>query len=354
MIAGKRLRLSIFGESHGEAIGGVIEGLPAGEPLDLEKLLEEMKRRAPGRDPAATKRKEADLPRILSGYYQGRTTGTPLGFLIENTNTRSQDYSELQDLPRPSHADYTARIKYGGHADMRGGGHFSGRLTAPLVFAGAVAKQILFRRGVTVGGHILSAGTARDHAFDSCGVTAGQLLDLSRLQFPLLNPDAEEPMRRQIEAARMDLDSLGGVCEIAAVGLPAGLGGPLFDGVESALSVLLFGIPAVKGVEFGGGFEMSRLRGSEANDAFYIEDGQIRTRTNFSGGIQGGITNGMPLICRVAFKPTPSIAKAQDTVNLSAQAPAGLQIKGRHDPFIALRGLVAAEAAVAFGLLDLM
>ena len=352
--AGEHIRLSIFGESHGAAVGGVIDGLPPGEEVDETALLSEMARRAPGRDTAATQRREEDRPRVLSGVLGGRTTGAPLGFLIENTNTRPQDYEDLALLPRPSHADYTAHVKYKGFEDRRGGGHFSGRLTAPLVFAGALSKQILARRGIFVGGHIYGAGGAYDTPFDPCEITKEQLSALGGMKFPVLSPAAEGAMRAEIDAARQAGDSVGGVCELAAVGLPAGAGGPLFGGVESALSALLFGIPGVKGVEFGAGFGIARLRGSQANDAFYSDSGVIKTRTNRSGGIQGGITNGMPVIVRAAFKPTPSVAAAQETVRLPEGEAAEIRVGGRHDPFIARRGLAAAEAAVAFGLLDLI
>lgn len=352
---GKTVRVSIFGESHGEAIGCVLEGLPAGEALGMDEILTQMARRAPGRDKTATARRESDTPHILSGVLEGRTTGAPLAMMIENTNQRSGDYGNVRLCPRPGHADYTGYVRYGGHNDIRGGGHFSGRLTAPLVFAGAVCRQILRRRGVAVGGHILSIAEVRDDPFDAVKVTAEQLEALSTAPFSLLNPDAEQPMRRAVEAARLAADSVGGVIEAAAVGLPAGVGSPMFDGVENRLAALLFGIPAVKGVEFGDGFALAGMRGSAANDPMaYGEAGRVISTANHNGGVLGGITSGMPLIIRVAIKPTPSIGQQQQTVDLSAGRPETLVIQGRHDPCIVPRALPVVEAALAVGLLDLL
>lgn len=352
---GNRVRLSIFGESHGEAIGCVLDGLPAGEALDMEEILVQMARRAPGRDMTSTMRLESDTPHILSGLLDGRTTGAPLAMTIANENQRSSDYANLAILPRPGHADYTGHVRYSGYNDVRGGGHFSGRLTAPLVFAGAVCRQILRRRGVTVGGHILRIAQACDDPFDPVAVSAAQLEALSSRPFSLLRAKAEPAMRDAVEAARMAADSVGGVIEAAAVGLPAGLGSPMFDGVENLLAPLLFGIPAVKGVEFGDGFGFADLRGSQANDPFtFSADGRIVTTSNHNGGILGGITSGMPLLVRVVIKPTASIGQKQKTVDLVSGREAELVIKGRHDPCIVPRALPVVEAALAFGLLDLM
>ena len=310
---GKILRVSVFGQSHGKAIGVQIDGLPAGEEIDLEELQRFLDRRKPGTSPLSTARKEGDVPEFLSGLENGRTCGAPLCAVIWNSGQHSADYTELRDKPRPGHADYTAFIKWDGRADMRGGGHFSGRLTAPLCIAGGIAKQILARRGVYVGAHLSSVGYAQDMLFPLHPTK--ELFDaLAAKPFPVLNDHAGEAMQAAILAAKESLDSVGGAIECAAVGLPAGLGEPMFDGVESRLAAALFGIPAVKGVEFGEGFHAARLRGSENNDPFVMEENRIRTETNHAGGILGGITTGMPLVLRAAVKPTPSIGGPQRTL----------------------------------------
>ena len=350
---GKLLRVSVFGQSHGRAIGVNIDGLPAGEAIDLEELYTFMDRRKPGKSPLSTLRKEADLPVFLSGLENGVTCGAPLCAIIENSDQHSSDYQNLADHPRPSHADYTAQIKWGGHADMRGGGHFSGRLTAPLCIAGGIAKQILARRGIHVGAHLSSVGPEEDVPFP-LHPTKELFDDLAAKLFPVLDDQAGERMQAVILDARQNLDSVGGIIECAATGLPAGLGDPMFDGVENRLASALFGIPAVKGVEFGLGFGSARIRGSENNDPFTVVDGRIMTETNRSGGILGGITNGMPVTLRVAIKPTPSISQAQRTVSLSANEEAELIIRGRHDPCIAHRAVPVVEAVTATVLLDLL
>lgn len=352
---GERVKVSIFGGSHTEAIGANIEGLPAGEAVDWAGILEQMARRAPGQDPTATTRKEADEPKVLCGLLDGVTTGAPLCAVIENTNQRSKDYSQLKVLPRPGHADYTAYVKYGGCNDVRGGGHFSGRLTAPLVFAGAVARQILERRGILVGSHVAAVHGVEDRELDPVNPGTELLRRLSGEYFPVIDPQAREDMRQEIERARMAQDSVGGVIECAAVGLPVGLGGPLFGGVEGKLSSILFGIPAVKGVEFGAGFGSAGLLGSENNDPFYYDEcGRVRTHANRAGGILGGITSGMPLMFRVAVKPTPSISQEQDTVDLVHGTNAKLRITGRHDPCIVPRAAPVVEAAACIGILELL
>lgn len=353
-IWGNNIKISVFGESHGKAIGVTIDGLPPGEAIDSEELLFQMERRAPGRDKVSTMRKEGDTPIILSGFYNGKTTGTPMTAIIENTDTRSSDYDNLNILPRPSHADYTGHIRYKGFADPRGGGHFSGRLTAPLVFAGALCRQILKRRGITIGSHIYSISNISDTPFDLVNIDKAHLEELIRMPLPLNDKEKEPEMRAAIEGARLECDSLGGIVECAAVGLPAGLGSPIFGGVENVISSLIFGIPAVKGIEFGTGFNSASMTGSECNDEFTAENGKIKTTTNNSGGIQGGITNGMPLILRVAFKPTPSISKEQSTVNLTTLEAEKLVIKGRHDPCIVPRALPAVEGALAISLCNLL
>ena len=350
---GKLLRVSVFGQSHGKAIGVNIDGLPAGEAIDLDELYAFMDRRKPGKSLLSTTRKESDTPVFLSGLENGVTCGFPLCAIIENSDQHSSDYSELFDKPRPSHADYTARIKWGGQADMRGGGHFSGRLTAPLCIAGGIAKQILARRGVCVGAHLSSVGTENDAPFPLYP-TKELFESVAAKPFPVLDDRAGENMRAVILEARQNLDSVGGIIECAAIGHPAGLGDPMFDGIENRLATALFGIPAVKGVEFGLGFGSARLHGSENNDPFMVENGKIITKTNRAGGILGGITTGMPITLRVAMKPTPSISKLQQTVSLSAMEDAELVIRGRHDPCIAHRAVPVVEAVTATVLLDLL
>lgn len=351
---GEQVKISIFGGSHTEAIGVNIEGLPAGEAVDWPGILEQMARRAPGQDPTATTRKESDEPRVLCGLLEGVTTGAPLCAVIENTNQRSKDYSQLKILPRPGHGDYTAAVKYGGFNDVRGGGHFSGRLTAPLVFAGALARQILERRGIKVGSHVASVHGVEDARLDPVNPDPALLDRLSREYFPVIDRSAKARMRQEIEAARLNQDSVGGVIECAVTGLPVGAGGPLFGGVEGLFSSILFGIPAVKGVEFGAGFGSAELFGSENNDPFYYDGDAVKTRTNHAGGILGGITNGMPLVFRVAVKPTPSISREQDTVNLSTRQDAKLRITGRHDPCVVPRAAPAVEAAACIAALELL
>lgn len=353
-IWGENLKISLFGESHGRGIGVVLDGLPAGIALDEARIAAFMARRAPGRASHTTARREADEPEILSGFYQGRTTGTPLAAVIRNTDTRSADYAELLEKPRPGHADLTGAIRYGGAQDPRGGGHFSGRLTAPLTFAGAVASQILAERGIRIAAHLYEVAGIRDLPFDAVTSSTAQIDQLQTRDFPVLNPELETSMVAAIMAAKEKLDSVGGIVECIVRGLPAGLGDPMFGGVEPRFASLLFAIPAVKGVEFGSGFAAARSYGSENNDSPQFIDGQIRTRTNNSGGADGGITSGMPLLCRVAFKPTASIGREQDTVNLRTCQNERLVIHGRHDPSIVVRAVPVVEAAAAIASLDLL
>ena len=347
------LTVSIFGQSHAPAIGVTIDGLPAGLPVDLDALGRFLRRRAPGQNAWSTPRKEADLPEFLCGLKDGRTCGAPLTAIIRNTNTRSGDYENLMDIPRPGHADYTAQVKFGGAQDAAGGGHFSGRLTAPLCIAGGIAKQILARHGVFIGAHLAAVGTEDDEAFPLYP-TDELFRAVAAKPFPTISDAAGERMQRLILSAREAQDSVGGIVECAAIGLPAGLGDPMFDGMENRLASALFGIPAVKGVEFGAGFGASRLRGSENNDAFRVEDGRIVTETNRAGGILGGITTGMPLTLRVGIKPTPSIGRPQRTVSLARMENTELTIRGRHDPCIAHRAVPVVEAVTACVLLDLL
>lgn len=351
---GKNLKLSIFGESHGEAIGCVIDGLPSGVSLDMDKIYLDMSRRAPGKDKTATPRLEKDIPHILSGVLDNVTTGAPLAMVIQNTNTKSGDYSNLMTVPRPSHSDYPAYVKYDGKNDIRGGGHFSGRLTAPLVFAGAVAKQILAEKGITVGAHIAKIGSAEDDMLDKNNITKEQLEKLSSLAFSVLNDNAEKRMREIVETARMDQDSVGGIIECAAIGVPVGIGANIFSTVESHLSSILFGVPAVKGVQFGAGFDFASMKGSQANDGYAVKNGNLCLESNNNGGVLGGMTSGAPIVLSVVIKPTPSISKPQKSVNLQTMEEETLVIKGRHDPCIVPRAVPVIEAAVAFGLLDLM
>ena len=350
---GNLLKISVFGQSHGRAIGVVVDGLPAGEAVDLEELDHFLDRRRTGKNRLSTARKETDKPVFLSGLENGVTCGAPLCAVIENGDQHSSDYDQLLDKPRPGHADYTAFVKWGGQADMRGGGHFSGRLTAPLCVAGGIAKQILSRRGVYVGAHLQSVGTENDTPFP-LHPTKAMFEEIAAKPFPVLDDQAGERMQALILEARQNLDSVGGVIECAAIGLPAGLGDPMFGGVENRLSAALFGIPAVKGVEFGDGFAAARSCGSANNDPFRMEGGRVAAESNHAGGILGGITNGMPLVLRTAMKPTPSIARPQRTVSLSAGENTELVIHGRHDPCIAHRAVPVVEAVTAAVLLDLL
>ncbi|MBQ6892981.1 MAG: chorismate synthase [Clostridia bacterium] len=329
-----------------------LTGIPAGEKIDFDELYEFMLRRAPGRDATATARKEADKPEFLCGVVDSVTTGAPITAIIRNSDQHSRDYEKLRYTPRPSHSDYAAFVKYGGNNDIRGGGAFSGRLTAPLCIAGGIAKQILSRRGIEVGAHVRVICGVCDETFDE--VNPGDVTAPAKKAFPVIDDAAGEKMREAILNAKAKGDSVGGSVECAVTGMPAGFGGPLFDGVEGKLAHALFGIPAVKGVEFGAGFKVANMYGSENNDAFAYSDGKVVTTTNHSGGIQGGITNGMPLIVHVALKPTPSIAMEQKTVNLETKEETTLVIGGRHDPCVVVRAVPAVEAAVALCILDLL
>ena len=332
---GKNLKVTLFGESHGPAIGCVVDGFPAGFSPDMDAVRAFLARRAPGRTPGSTARQEADVPEILSGFLDGRTTGAPIAALIRNGDHRSGDYAALAAVPRPGHADYALAVKTGGANDIRGGGHSSGRLTAGLCFAGALAVQYLASRGVAVSARIAAiAGRAVSGETDDAG----------------LDDDA----RAAIESARRDGDSVGGVVECTVAGLPAGYGEPIFGGVENRVAAAVFGIPAVKGVEFGSGFAGAAMRGSENNDPFFMDGDRVATRTNHHGGILGGVTSGMPLVFRAAFKPTPSIAKPQGSVDLVRRADATLAVKGRHDACIVPRAVPVVEAAAAVAILDIL
>lgn len=351
---GNNLKLSIFGESHGPGIGIVIDGLKAGIKLDFDEIKREMQRRAPGNSKLSSSRKEKDEFKIISGYFNGKTSGSPLCAIIFNSNQRSKDYEKTKDIPRPGHADYTGYVKYYAANDYRGGGHFSGRLTAPLVFAGAIAKQILQRENIFIGSHIKNIGGLEEGGFNPLDIGIDLLKELSYSSFPLLDSQMEKPMQDLILDAKKDLDSLGGIIETAIINLPAGIGSPFFDSIESRLSHMLFSIPAVKGLEFGQGFNMARLKGSQANDEYYMDGDKVKTYTNNNGGILGGISNGNPIIFKTAFKPTPSIGKKQRSVDLSKNKNTSLEIQGRHDPCIVPRAVPVVEAAAALVILDLI
>lgn len=351
---GSKIKLSIFGESHGNAIGITIDGLPAGFSIDMDKIMMEMSRRAPGKSSLSTPRKESDIPEILSGYFEGKTTGTPLCAIIRNSNTKSKDYSKLKDVMRPGHADYTGAVRYKGFNDYRGGGHFSGRITAPLVFAGAICKQILEVKGIIVSAHINSIGKIKDCSFLESDISDELLNSFKEKELPLINTKLEDEMRQEILSARSSGDSIGGTIECAILGVSPGIGDPFFDSVESTLAHLMFSVPAVKGIEFGKGFDISKMRGSEANDEYYLENGNIKTKTNNNGGILGGITNGMPIIFNVAIKPTASIFKEQNAVNIVTMEETTLCIEGRHDHCIVQRALPVIEAVAAIGITELM
>ncbi len=348
---GNRIKISIFGQSHGHSIGVVIDGLPAGFALDTDHLAQYMARRAPGKGPHTTARAEGDAVEIISGLVNGFTCGAPLCAVIKNGDKRSGDYKNLADIPRPGHADWPAHVKYSGFNDVAGGGHFSGRLTAPLCIAGAIATQMLEQRGVQIGAHILSIGEVKDRPFDPISPEIAQLCGQ---KLRVLNPEIEQKMLDCIADASADGDSVGGSVQCAVVGLPVGIGGPLFGGVEGKLSQAIFAIPGVRGLDFGAGFDACKMRGSEHNDSYFMQDGTVRTRTNNHGGVLGGITTAMPLLFKVAFKPTPSISKQQDSISCQSLQDAKLSIVGRHDPCIVPRAVVCVEAAAAISILDML
>ncbi len=351
---GRNLKISIYGESHGAAVGAVVDGLPVGESIDLDALQAFMERRAPGRNAMGTARREADAVRVVSGLYRGRTSGAPLAVIIENADSRSRDYEKLRSIPRPGHADYSAAVRYHGFADPNGGGHFSGRITAGLCAAGGICLQILARQGITVGAHLFRCAGVEDAPADSLAITPEALAAVAAKPFPVFDDAAGGRMQEAILAAKREGDSVGGVIEAFAAGVPAGLGSPMFGGVENRVAEAVFGIPAVRGVEFGAGFSVAELRGSGNNDPFILEGGRVRTERNAHGGVLGGITTGMPLVVRAAIKPTPSIARVQTTLDTARGGPVPLVIEGRHDPCIAQRAVPCVEAAVAAALLDLM
>ncbi|GAB6149686.1 chorismate synthase [Clostridium novyi] len=351
---GNKIKYSIFGESHGKAIGITIDGLQSGIEIDLDEVNKEMRRRAPGRNKLSTARAEKDEFEILSGIFNGKTTGTPICAIIRNSDKHSKDYEKTKNLMRPGHADYTGFVKYDGFNDYRGGGHFSGRLTAPIVFAGAIAKQVLAKNNILVGSHIKSIGNIEEEYFNPIDIKEDTLKTLKNKEFATIDDSKGKLMQEEILKAKEDMNSVGGVIECAILNLPSGIGSPFFGSVESVLSSLLFSVPAVKGVEFGTGFNISKMRGNEANDEFYMDGENIRTYTNNNGGILGGITSGMPVIFRTAFKPTPSIAKEQRTINIETRENTTIKIEGRHDPCIVQRAIPVIEAVAAMGILELI
>ena len=346
------MNYTIFGESHGPAIGVTLTGVPAGLELDWAAIEKDMARRAPGKSPLATARKEADQVQVLSGVFEGKTTGSPLCAMIANTDTRSADYSKTRDLARPGHADYPAHVRYQGFNDYRGGGHFSGRLTAPLVFAGAIAKQILAQRGITVGAHISSIYGVNDEALEDWDTLKG----VADKDFPVLNDEKGAEMQEAILEAKEEQDSVGGSIECGVFGLPAGYGSPDFgENAEGIFSQYLFAVPAVKAVAFGAGTAFSLMRGSEANDPLYVDEhGNVGAEQNCAGGINGGITNGMPLVFEVTMRPTPSIARTQFTIDMNRMENAQLELQGRHDPCVVPRAVPVIEAAAALAACQLL
>ena len=342
---GTRLSLSVFGQSHSRAVGMTLDGVPAGLSLDLEQLQFFLNRRAPGRNEWSTPRREEDRPEFISGLKEGKTCGAPITSVIYNNNTRSRDYEQLRVFPRPGHADYTAHVRYGGYQDYNGGGHFSGRLTAPICVAGGILIQMLSLHGITVQARILSIANVLDDAQFSGSV--------AEKDFPVVSDEAAAKMRNVIAEAKVEGDSVGGIIECVIRGVPAGIGEPMFDGVENRIAQLVFAVPAVKGIEFGAGFAAAAMRGSEHNDAYTVRDGIIQTISNNAGGILGGISNGNSIVFRAAVKPTPSISREQQSVNLELMRPEPLKVSGRHDPCIVPRAVPVMEAAAAIAISDL-
>lgn len=360
---GTTLRVSLFGQSHSPAVGCSVEGLPSGFTPNMDVLRAFMARRAPGQGSWTTPRKEADLPRVISGLNpDGATCGAPLAAIVENTNTRSGDYSNLQTVPRPGHADFTAWAKWHGNQDVPGGGHFSARLTAPLCFAGGVALQMLASKGVRVAAHLAQVGPVADERFDARNNSVVSLAHLSQQMdaigaapgqiLPTIDPTASQRMLDEIDDARREQDSVGGMVECVVTGLPAGVGSPMFDGLENTIARAAFGVPAVKGIEFGAGFEVAGMRGHQNNDPYRVREGQCTPQTNNAGGILGGISTGAPLVFRLAIKPTSSISRPQDSVDLTTMTNSTLEVHGRHDPCVACRAVPVVEAVSALAVLD--
>lgn len=353
-IWGKNIILSIFGESHGSGIGLVIDGLPPGLSLDLDLINKELQRRAPGRDKLSSQRREEDEFEILSGYFNSRTTGTPLCGIIRNKDSKPEDYKELKDIIRPGHGDYPGYIKYKGFNDYRGGGHFSGRLTAPIVFAGAIAKQVLMKKNILIGSHIKRIFNIEDRIFNKSYISENLLREIANKDFPVIEDTQGKKMKEVIANIKNEKDSVGGEIETAILNIPPGLGQPFFHSIESRLSQMMFSIPSVKAIEFGSGFDMARAKGSQVKDEYIIEGDQIKTIENHNGGITGGISNGMPIVFNIGIKPTPSIGQVQRTVNIKEMKEIEINIRGRHDPCILPRTVPVVEGGTALVILDLL
>lgn len=349
---GNAIKFTIFGESHGAAIGGVLDGIPAGFEIDFNKIDVEMKRRN-HRSFFSTPRDEKDEYEILSGVFGGVATGSPIAFIIRNRDQKSGDYLNLNETPRPGHADYPAAVKFSGFNDYRGGGHFSGRITAPLTFAGSVARQMLEKDGIVISSHIYSIGSVKDESILERPLCDDDIKRLHSMEIPVLNEEVGEKMADEIKRCKEDCDSIGGIIECAIYGLPAGIGSPFFESVESEIAKMMFSIPAVKGIEFGKGFGITEMCGSSANDNYEVKNGKVCALTNNNGGILGGITNGMPVVFKIAVKPTPSVFKTQKTVNLKTMENTEITLKGRHDSCIVPRAVAVAEAASALVVADL-
>lgn len=350
-VFGKNVQITVFGQSHSEAIGGIISGVDSGISIDVNEIKLEMLRRTSKGSELDTPRVEKDEVEILSGILDGKTTGDPICGIIRNSNVKSKDYSELKNLMRPSHSDYGYYVKTNGNNDYRGGGQSSGRMTAPMVFCGSIAKQILREKySIEISAHILSVGSVNDNKFS---VNCEEAKDLNK-DFPLINKSLESAIKDEIIKARSDGDSVGGRIECCILGIDAGIGNPIFESVESVLSSMLFAVPAVKGIEFGNAFEMAKMRGSQANDSYYYEGDKVKTLSNNNGGVLGGITNGMPIVFNVAVKPTPSIFKEQDTINVKDKCNAKLSLQGRHDPCVVIRAVPVIEAVTAIAIYDLI
>lgn len=353
-IWGNNIKISIFGESHGIAIGAVIDGLPEGIKIDFNQINTQMQRRLPNRDDTTSKRQESDNYEFLSGIFNNTTTGTPICAIIKNENANYKDYDEIKSVLRPGHADFTAKVRYKNFNDFRGGGHLSGRLTAPLVLFGTVCRQILEAKGIKVAAHIYSIKDVIDKPFNSTNIPDNLINKLPTQLFPVIMPQVESLMKNEIKKAKLNGDSVGGIVECAIVGLPVGIGNPIFNNIESVLSSIMFSIPAIKGIEFGNGFNSSHMYGSENNDEFFYDNGSIKTKTNNHGGILGGISSGMPIVFKAAVKPTPSISKEQNTVNLSNLKNTKIKISGRHDPCIVSRIVPVIESAAAIAIINLL
>lgn len=351
---GKNFKVTLFGQSHSEDLGIVIDGISAGYKINKDLIRKNLERRRPGKNKFSTARKEDDDFKIVSGEVEGITCGAQLCALIENKDQRSKDYDNLKDRPRPSHADYPAYVKFKGFNDIRGGGQFSGRMTAPIVIAGSIAEDLLLKRGIKIYSRIKSIGQASDIDINLNKIGEEKLCDLKNEDFPVFDNEAREKMQEEILKAKEDGDSIGGIVETFVLNMPAGIGEPFFDSLESVISHAVFSVPGIRGIEFGSGFEAAKMHGSSHNDEYYYENGEVKTRTNNHGGIIGGLSSGMPIIFRTAVKPTSSIAKTQNTISLKDKKNVNLKIIGRHDPSIVPRALVAIEMITALAILDLV